>query len=299
MIDPAALGLDVFNIQSGEATVICPFHDDTKPSASFNMEKGLFHCFACGASMNAKRLARELGGTIVSLVSLEQFHKTKEELEWRPMLYSPLAIDHPYVEERGLTHDEIKSYDIKLVQLGVRSFGLAFPIKNAFGMVVGLNVRTIPSETSFQARYTIYGEKTALWPLEHLGDEKRPVIVEGIVSAIKLRRAGIPAFATLGAGSINKAIRILNGRKPVVMFDDDYAGYVGAAKFMSSILAIAAVPGYDYDELNDVREIANVVNSRQKTLDLHFLATLSGHQDRFWQAIHRWQTTRKPRRAPA
>ena len=28
---------------------ICPFHLDTKPSLSFSNEKGVFHCFGCGA----------------------------------------------------------------------------------------------------------------------------------------------------------------------------------------------------------------------------------------------------------
>lgn len=30
-----------------EALGLCPFHDDTKPSLSVNIESGLFRCFAC------------------------------------------------------------------------------------------------------------------------------------------------------------------------------------------------------------------------------------------------------------
>jgi hypothetical protein len=28
--------------------ILCPFHNDTDPSCSVNLEKGLFHCFGCG-----------------------------------------------------------------------------------------------------------------------------------------------------------------------------------------------------------------------------------------------------------
>jgi DNA primase len=28
---------------------LCPFHRDTKPSCSINLERRIFHCFGCGA----------------------------------------------------------------------------------------------------------------------------------------------------------------------------------------------------------------------------------------------------------
>jgi len=33
----------------GEAKGLCPFHDDTIPSFSVNLERGVFHCFGCGS----------------------------------------------------------------------------------------------------------------------------------------------------------------------------------------------------------------------------------------------------------
>jgi DNA primase len=32
-----------------QVTVLCPFHDDRRPSLSVNLEGKLFHCFACQA----------------------------------------------------------------------------------------------------------------------------------------------------------------------------------------------------------------------------------------------------------
>ena len=36
------------NLQ-GQITVLCPFHDDRQPSLSINLDRKLFHCFACQA----------------------------------------------------------------------------------------------------------------------------------------------------------------------------------------------------------------------------------------------------------
>lgn len=40
---------DIPEPRYGEAPMKCPVHDDRRPSASINREKGLWHCHACGA----------------------------------------------------------------------------------------------------------------------------------------------------------------------------------------------------------------------------------------------------------
>lgn len=287
MIDPQALGLEVFKVTGDEVLVLCPFHDDSKPSASFNVEKGLFHCFACGASMGSNRVAAELGGAVVGLASLSHLEDRREEKEWRPLLYSPLAIDHPYLKKRGITNAEVTKYQIRCIKLGMDDDGVGFPITTRDGSVIGLNVRR-SAPVGNQARYVTYGEKAALWPFQEFGSERNPRIVEGAISAIKLRRVGIPAFATMGAGAINRAIIALNGRRVLVLFDDDFAGYLGAAKLVAKIGASALVPGAEYDSLNSATEISEAISTRQPTFDLRLLAAFSGDKDRFWQAIHRW-----------
>ena len=41
-------------------TSICPFHDDTNPSLRINDEKGLYHCFSCGAGGDTITFVKEL-----------------------------------------------------------------------------------------------------------------------------------------------------------------------------------------------------------------------------------------------
>lgn len=70
-------GVD-FRPDRHEQVVLCPFHDDTHPSMSVNLDNGLFYCFACGAGgspvnfvmrmegknfADSKRIAEEAAGT--------------------------------------------------------------------------------------------------------------------------------------------------------------------------------------------------------------------------------------------
>ena len=36
-------------MMNGEWIVVCPFHDDHKPSMNINMKTGLYFCHSCGA----------------------------------------------------------------------------------------------------------------------------------------------------------------------------------------------------------------------------------------------------------
>lgn len=49
-----------FRARDRRATGLCPFHKDRNPSLSMDLDRGLFHCFTCGAS----------GGDVVDFVML-------------------------------------------------------------------------------------------------------------------------------------------------------------------------------------------------------------------------------------
>lgn len=50
-----ALGVDRVN-RRGYAEVCCPFHDDTNPSANWDVERHILHCFACGETFLARKV---------------------------------------------------------------------------------------------------------------------------------------------------------------------------------------------------------------------------------------------------
>ena len=43
-----------------EVKVCCPFHDDNRPSASINTQKGLFHCWVCNIGYNEEQFVAKI-----------------------------------------------------------------------------------------------------------------------------------------------------------------------------------------------------------------------------------------------
>jgi hypothetical protein len=49
-----------FNNKGWSKPVLCLFHDDSQPSASWNRDSGVLHCFACGESYSPQQVAEAL-----------------------------------------------------------------------------------------------------------------------------------------------------------------------------------------------------------------------------------------------
>ena len=58
--------------EGNEIKFACPSHNDTHPSARWNPEKKVFHCFSCGAGGGWKNLADQLGLSVKDLPANER-----------------------------------------------------------------------------------------------------------------------------------------------------------------------------------------------------------------------------------
>src|SRR5215218_4274796 len=58
--------------QGDQAKVLCPFHDDERPSCSVNLTKGLWHCFSCHTSGNVLDFVHRMETRDGATVSLRQ-----------------------------------------------------------------------------------------------------------------------------------------------------------------------------------------------------------------------------------
>lgn len=72
--------------KAGGVWIACPFHNDEAPSLSFNQEKGIWHCFGCGAGGNFLDFlylyeSEVLGVGVSRNVFLEQFLKDDFSLQ--------------------------------------------------------------------------------------------------------------------------------------------------------------------------------------------------------------------------
>lgn len=261
MIDAAMLGLNVSKIVGVEARCLCPFHNDSRPSSSFNMQTGSFHCFACGANAKAEQLAKLLGGYVVEVNGAElKSVGWGTENEWRWVLSCELALDNEYLKGRGVTEWQVKRYDIRQF-----SNGVIFLFKSPGGEVIGAQIRTY----SGYIRYINLGEKPIFWPFEALKAKRDDpvVVVEGVFGALNGLKNHVNTVSVIGANSASQSISQLSGIHPLVIaFDNDQAGHLNVAKTLlqnTGILAIA--PGFVADEaipgvwqgLKDMRHAAS------------------------------------------
>lgn len=269
VFDPTALGLDVGRISGNEAYCVCPYHNDHKPSASFNIITGKFFCFVCGVSPTAWQIAQDLGGNVQRIfVENLVVHDSSDEwsTEWKWVLSCKKAIDNAYLASRGITNSLVNQFDIREFPKGI-----AFILKNDRGMPVGAQVRM--SEASPGSRYLTLGDKPPLWPFEKLGksSQNSVILVEGIFGVLNAAKAKHDnVFAILGSQSVASAIPFIRGfRKKVVVFDNDLAGHVAAAKAMVCHNSIRAfMPGAEADEV-DPSFFDKVFDARSDTISYY------------------------------
>lgn len=248
--DPYALGLTVSRINGVEALVVCPFHDDHKPSASFNVERGLFICFTCGERGSAAKIAKKLGTDIerVELSTIAVIDTSKDRETWEWVLHCPLARHNEYLIGRGVTEKDVVEYDIREYE-----HGIAFIFKNEFGVPIGAQLRL--SDDDAPIRYMTLGGKPPLWPFDKFRQNiysSSIILVEGNFGAINARRYGVNAYSVIGVGSAFNSSKLATGfRTRIAVFDDDRAGHRASLELMVNRKFWAFAPGTEADEEDD------------------------------------------------
>lgn len=160
--------LDIRNKSGLEWQALCPFHEDSSPSFSVNIRKGLYICYACGAKGNMKQLAKhfndkEPANQSVSLQEIseniqqlsEQLHqKTREMFEVPyPSRYTDNEMVARYwVAHRGITKKAVEEYRLGYDELEEDAI---IPLADINGRIQGL-VRRTNSQTKIDLDYPKY-----------------------------------------------------------------------------------------------------------------------------------------------
>jgi DNA primase len=234
-----------------EFYVLCPFHNDSNSSASFNGKTGLFHCFACAMGLTVRRLCYELDVSTEDIkmkpgqeVTITAPIRDREDLSksWLEWYSSPLAIDNWYLKFRGVNNDLIGRYSILAADDAI----VFSQIHPGTGMAQGVQLRNL----KYSPKYKFIGKRTALWPMQDLKiiNPDLPVyLTEGNFGALRAISAGLQAFSCQSVGGIEKAIPILTGLNVIAVFDDDKAGTLGLIKAALAGFKIAS-PTFEADE---------------------------------------------------
>lgn len=244
-IDPEALGLSVKKLRpNGHYNCFCPFIKHERPSADFDPFKGTLFCYNCKTIKKAEELAFELGGTI-SWIVIEPPEPDERQDSWKLLNNYPLATSSAYLANRGIYPETILDFEIK-----ESSDGIYIPIYKD-NRLAGIQFRkSFPS----QFRYIYYGKNVSLFPFDHLQflePHDTIILVEGIFGALKGIQNGQKAFATFGTNPNPEIANLLNGFSNILIaYDNDFAGYLGAAKLMHLLpQAKVIVPGLEADEI--------------------------------------------------
>ena len=230
--------LNVYTVTNSEALALCPFHEDKSPSFQFNLDKGLYICFSCGASGSIRGLEQRFGVSYRSVgVGLDVLYKAIGDLE-RPqtctgsrMEESQLAqysIPTKHWEDRGFTEETVKKFDLGYDLI---RDAMTIPIRDMNNELLGLCRRYLDPDMRNRYRYPKGFHKRehlfASWLVADMDDVPSVALTEGAIDTMTVWQAGTPAMAIYGSSMSAdqvKQLRMLGVRKVTLFFDNDKAG---------------------------------------------------------------------------
>lgn len=243
--------LDVKSKSGFEWYSLCPFHQDSSPSFSFNIKKGLFICYACGEKGNTKKLVEFFnGGSLVEegrsdeeiLDSVnENIEKAKRQLfaTTRPNVGIKIpdrflngVLKYPYwTNNRKLTEETIKKYELGYDDIANEAI---IPLKDVVGRTLGLIRRSFdPHKPRYlypkgmKISQCLFGVDVAYESLALHRSQSLLVITEGSVDAMALHQVGFASVALLGSRISDaqvQLIKFLGATNIIIATDNDRAG---------------------------------------------------------------------------
>jgi len=238
-----------------QQNVLCPFHEDTTPSCSIDIESGLWFCHGCqrggdifsfymeyhGCSF-AKAKNAILGNEQVEILSEAEVKEAHTRLLNSESLQKLIAI------KKGWSLDTIKEYG-----LGWQNERVYIPVRNKENTLQNIRKYDILHKTK-QKFIGIKGfNQVQLWPIKAL-EHETVVICAGEPDTISARQLGINAITfTVGEGAFRaELLPEFKDKITYIVYDIDNPGKI-AAKLLSQ-------------KLVEYAKSVNVINLPEKIL---------------------------------
>jgi len=252
-----------FDTGAEEVKVLCPFHNDTRPSGSINTVKEVFKCWVCGTGYNEAQFMAKINGISVRdaniLLAKSKDTKLANKIDWdlneKALLWANSTFLEK-VEELGLSRNLIEELNLGLVKDDLGRSLLGIPVFYN-GMLVDvrkynlLKLDGIPKVSSPPNSQMGYLIPYDIWTKS----SEKTYIMEGEKDMLIARELGLNAVTVTGgaSASINKyVINAFKGRDVVICYDNDEAGRNGAKRLYSQLRNIAA--SVRYINIGDVVE---------------------------------------------
>ena len=226
-----------------EVKVCCPFHDDSKPSASINTTNSLFHCWVCNVGYNEEQFIAKVNN-IPTTEAIKLLDKYNVNNDWdvnKGLLWS----DEKFlknVRDLGISDDTISNLNLGLVKFNNKRF-LGIPVFYNNILVDVRKYNLLKYDNLPKCSSNDDAESGWLIPYdEFLKSEEPCYIFEGEKDMLMAREQGINAYTlTCGAGATPnpKILGSFKDKEIVLCYDNDDAGRKGMINMFKHIKDIA------------------------------------------------------------
>jgi len=242
---------------SSQYVALCPFHDETVHSFSFNTETSLYYCHSCTEDGNAVKFAKHFGDNPKPFYS-DDYQRTDRKQAVKPIKNglnggkSAVKLSESELRNKATGYmsnvndgDDFGSSQLNMV--GKDNSGrMTFPYFSKNGKRV-IGIKHHKSKSGGQpywegdGKCKWYGE----WNIRTQTDTV--FIVEGEPDANLMGLMGLDAISSsAGAKSIPKytPVCLQNTREVIILYDNDKAGRIGAEKLAEHLTKILNIPIY-------------------------------------------------------
>lgn len=298
------IGASKMRVKQDEISCCCPVHGETNPSFSFNVEKQVGHCFACGFSGDVEWLVFRSTDEFKSINQVIQFLQGRYQYVPDPtkanegiLSYEELSIQkqvvvspvlprvalapyrsgvetYKYFFKRGFTPKTMKDFKIGR---DLTEKTVTIPIFTEEDELVGFLGRYIDKTRPKNSRYRVYQflRGKYLFPLDQFKTYNETcILVEGVLDALWLHQLGFTnCYAILGNQLTPTQANFLRGkfREIIFMFDNDARGQtaieIAKEKLKGEIISLVNYPLDRHDPQECTQEeIAKMINNRVNLL---------------------------------
>lgn len=223
--------------------VRCPFHDDSTPSMSVDLDKQVWFCFGCGIGGGARKLtekAIEDGILAPDAIPLKQqkpipspaIHKHVHQAAQRPppefgKIVSVMSASTPYHRLRELAEiiqvDEHALRDMPVIWVEERG-AWGFPMRDWQGNIIGIKLRFLDG-----TKLCVKGSKLGIYYVpSRLKRREFCIVTEGESDCLAAYSVGVQAVglpsATTGYDEVCRFLVRLQPASVLVVADNDAPG---------------------------------------------------------------------------
>lgn len=292
------MGAKSIREHSNHFMILCPVHQENHPSCGVDKEKGIWHCFSCGAS-----------GTLYNLMNYFQFPEEKfsqymteeillfdtdlETIDWVRKLEGGMeSVISPYMREWKTFSDftyqtkryflDHYFYDLEVlndleVGFDLTKNAIIYPFRGEYGdhPMLGLTRRCMQEKkhrtfNHFQKGDHLYG----FWKLPPHMDFL--IVVEGEMDLLKVRQFGCQNVVSLSGCCMSKIQRdyLVNLNVPILLaLDGDKAGKEAMKKIADLLMPTVTVfeikwgEYKDFGSVSSLSEFQKIIANKSLTLE--------------------------------